>query len=54
MDYKDIFPKREEPEVVYEHEGKWYFWDEIYSDSLGPYKTKEEAEAACRRYAEQL
>lgn len=33
---------------------KWYFYDETWSDRLGPYDTEQEATEACRRYAEGL
>ena len=33
---------------------KWYFWDETWAYQHGPYKTKLEANKACREYAETL
>lgn len=32
----------------------WYFWDEVWVDRLGPYKSEEEANEKCREYAQQL
>lgn len=37
-----------------EKDGKWYFWNETWSDPLGPYDTKEEAHREFRRYCEIL
>jgi len=34
--------------------GKWYFWDETYSEEFGPYNTKEEAMTACKNYCKNL
>lgn len=30
----------------------WYFYDETWANEHGPFGTKEEAESACRTYAE--
>lgn len=39
------------PEIVHLcKDGKWYFWDEVYFDKLGPYNTKEECQTALDRY----
>jgi hypothetical protein len=35
-------------------EGKWAFWDETWSDSVGSYDTEEEARKALKEYCEQL
>ena len=32
----------------------WYFWNEIWVDSYGPYNTEEEAREALNRYREAL
>ena len=32
----------------------WYFWNEIWVDSYGPYNTEEEAREALERYCEAL
>ena len=29
---------------------QWYFWDETWTDRLGPYETREEAAEACKEY----
>ena len=35
-------------------DGKWYFWDEIWVDEIGPYETREEANTAINEYAADL
>ena len=35
---------------VHEEDGKWYFWDETWSERHGPYNTEEEARAAIKDY----
>ncbi len=35
---------------VHEHEGKWWFWDEVWADRVGPYDTETEAREAIVRY----
>jgi hypothetical protein len=32
----------------------WFFWDETWSNELGPYNTQAEAEEACIQYAKSL
>jgi hypothetical protein len=34
--------------------GKFYFWDETWSEAYGPYETLEIANAECANYARQL
>lgn len=38
---------------IHEDDGKWYFWDETWSDRLGPYNTKEIAEKAMQQYVQE-
>ena len=33
-----------------EEDGKWYFYDETWSDVLGPYETREEADKNLTEY----
>ena len=33
-------------------DGKWYFWDETWSDPLGPFKSEEEARRRLMWYCE--
>jgi len=43
------------PEVVHKGEdGKWYFWNEVWSDALGPYDTEDLAKEACNRYVKEV
>jgi len=35
-------------------DGKWCFWDEVWSDELGNYDTEEEARKGLREYCEWL
>lgn len=37
---------------IHEHEGKWWFWDETWSDRHGPYDSKERAEVSFKVYVE--
>jgi len=39
-------------EVVFAHNGQWYYFDVSWSKAHGPYDTKAEASAACDKYAE--
>ncbi len=29
---------------------KWYFWNEVWVDLIGPYETQEDARAALKKY----
>ena len=33
-----------------EVDGKWYFWNETWSDKYGPYESEEEAEEKLKEY----
>lgn len=35
-------------------DGKYYFWDELWANAIGPYENREQAERALKIYAEQL
>tara|TARA_R110002020_G_scaffold32681_2_gene100244 strand:- start:4304 stop:4564 length:261 start_codon:yes stop_codon:yes gene_type:complete len=35
-------------------ESGWYFWDEVWLDSYGPYNTEQEAREALERYFEAI
>jgi len=37
-------------EVFKEEDDKWYFWNEVWSDKYGPYKSKFEATSECSKY----
>lgn len=42
------------PDPIFEREGKFFFWDETWTNEQGPFNTREEAQAALRKYAESL
>lgn len=42
------------PEIVHEHEGKWYFWIETWADRNGPYDTREECQKELDRYCKEV
>ncbi len=35
-------------------DGKWYFWNETYSDKIGPYETNEECKRKSMEYIDYL
>jgi len=35
---------------IEEEDGKWYFWNEYWSEKYGPYKSKEEVTSECSKY----
>jgi len=39
---------------VSKYKGMWYFWDETWSQTFGPFDTHQEAREGCRQYAEEL
>lgn len=39
---------------VHEHKGKWWFWNEIWGERIGPYTAQALADEACRKYAKEL
>jgi hypothetical protein len=39
-------------DVIHEHDGEWWFWDETWATRTGPYISAEEARAALRSYIE--
>lgn len=40
---------------VHKHEdGKWYFWDETWSDEIGPFADEDEARRQLELYCETL
>ena len=41
--------------VYYDNsDGKWYFYNELWTDSYGPFETEEEARDALKQYAKTL
>lgn len=49
-------PQRGKYDPIHQNaDGKWYFWDEVWSSEEGPYETETEAiEALDVYYTEQL
>lgn len=39
---------------IHQWQGKWWFWDEIWADRIGPYETEEIARQQCDKYCEHL
>ena len=35
-------------------DGKWYWWDETWSEKTGPYDSYDQAESDCSDYCESL
>lgn len=46
--------ERKESYPVRQEEGKWWFYDETWSNRYGPYETEVEARAGLTKYAETL
>lgn len=40
--------------AVHKFCGKWWFWDEVWIDRMGPFSSREEAVDALKVYAESL
>ncbi len=39
---------------IHEEAGQWYFWDETWSERLGPFDTEEIARNKLKAYCERL
>lgn len=50
----DSYPAINSSDPVFHNEGKWYFWDEVWIDSHGPYDTEEECRKAVIEYGDSL
>lgn len=46
--------KMSAPEAIFEKDGKFFFWDETWANSQGPFDTREAAQEGMRKYAESL
>lgn len=42
------------PDPIHEYKEKWWFWDETWSERIGPYDTEAEANLALSSYISQL
>ena len=38
---------------IHQENGQWYFWDETWSDRVGPYETEEKVREALKRYCKE-
>ena len=38
--------------IVHQHDGQWYFWEETYSQRIGPYSTEIAANKALDHYCD--
>lgn len=39
---------------VFEEDGKWYFWNEVWVDKYGPYDSEKEARDDLDRYCREV
>lgn len=39
---------------IFEKNGKWYFWNEVWTDAIGPYESREEAARELDRYVKEV
>lgn len=53
---KDLPPllRHESPDPVHMKNNRWYFYDETWADTYGPYKTEEEAREKLSGYIDYL
>jgi len=42
------------PTPIFVKDGKFFFWDETWVNSYGPFDTKEQAQTELQKYAESL
>lgn len=48
----DIKRENDLPDTpLHQEDGKWYFWDETWSDRYGPFDTEEKAKEELAKYA---
>lgn len=50
FDNRTFFEGEFNTNPIYEQDGLWYFWDETWTDSYGPFDTEEQAKEAIRTY----
>lgn len=54
LDWSKFKTKPYSPHPVHRYGSVWYFWNETWSDVIGPYDTEEEANTAFNDYCAQL
>jgi len=42
------------PTIIFEEGGKWWFWDEVWCNALGPFDTEAQAKIGLEIYCEDL
>lgn len=47
-------PRVEPQDPIHEHDGKWWFWDEVWANRVGPYNSRQEASEALDKYGASL
>jgi hypothetical protein len=53
-DFTELGGEQENDGPLSKYAGKWYFYDETYSEMYGPFDEKEDARKACESYAKTL
>jgi len=51
---KDTKPTAAESDPIHYYKGFWWFWNETWSDRLGPYFTRRAATNALHTYVEEV
>lgn len=53
---ENVNPEADVPssDPVHFHEDKWWFWDEVWVDRMGPFETEEEARKEIVRYCKEV
>ena len=46
--------KPEPSDPVHFHEDKWWFWDEVWANRMGPFETEEEVRKEIVRYCKEV
>jgi hypothetical protein len=39
---------------IFEIDGSWFFWDELWVDTYGPYKSEDDAKKALNNYCKEV
>jgi len=47
------YPERKKSNPIHCYDEKWWFWDETWSDRMGPFDTEEQTEEALRQYCKE-
>lgn len=52
--YDDIFKKQNSSDPRLEEDGKFWFWNEVWADKVGPYDTAAQRDKALEDYVRSL